>query len=243
MPEVSHFISTPTGHVCHNAKREAGLLSVMPYEISQKNKCNCGEVDWHKQANKVSQRPWEAWQVHILGQDRETACAKVHSPHRESLLPLSLEKDILFLGVQWQSEDKSESSGSCVCRSQVAFQHTHLQNEVTDAFFPLSKFHVNSSFIPLTQKLPAKRILENFIQINPVDAIQTTTVVYVHVVHSMLCKGIMGNAKYTVYTAHIYEDIVSKERWNGPFNSTRWHSTKCQKKCYRQKLKMPRKGP
>lgn len=191
---------------------------------------------------RVGQGLWEARQVRILGRDHEEACAKVHSPHRDGLLPPSLVEDVVSLGAQWQGEDKLESPGSCECRSWAAFWHTDLQIEVTDAFLPLSKFRVNSSFAPLTGKQPAKRILGNVVQINPVAPIQTPAAVYVHVVHSMMCEGVMGNAKCTACTARIYEeDLISKERCNGPFNSTRWHSTKGQKKMLQTKTENAKK--
>lgn len=117
---------------------------------------------------RVGQGLWEAQKVRILGRDHEEACAKVHSPHRDGLLPPSLVEDVVSLGAQWQGEGKLESAGSCECRSWAAFWHTDLQIEVTDAFLPLSKFRVNSSFAPLTRKQPAKRILGNVVQINPV---------------------------------------------------------------------------
>ena len=49
----------------------------------------------------------------------------------------------------------------------------------------------------------------------------------------------MGDTKYVVRTAQVYEeDVISKSGQNGPLSSARWHSIECQNIRSSQKLKM-----
>ena len=49
----------------------------------------------------------------------------------------------------------------------------------------------------------------------------------------------MGDTKYVVHTAQVYEeDVISKSGQNGPLSSARWHSIECQNIRSSQKLKM-----
>lgn len=89
-------------------------------------------------------------------------------------MPLHLVEDMGSLDVQQESEHELESTSSSVSGPQAAFQQGNPQSKVTVALSPFL-IPVNFSFIPLTQKHTAKRILGNVVQLSPVDKIQTTT--------------------------------------------------------------------
>lgn len=176
--------------------------------------------------------PWER----LVGRSTAT--------FRGRLLPLHL---LEYVGGHCLFRGGGRTSWNCpqlaLSGSQTTFEPANLQNEGTATLLPSSKFNVNFSFVPQTQTHTIKRMLGNVVPLSLVVTIQTTTV---HLGYWTLCEGGAKSGgwggKCTAYIARVYkQDIISKERANGPCNSVRSLSTKHQNKCYSQKLKTPKK--